>query len=400
MSSIISEMITRSKEYFRNLNYAENTLRQYYKTWSFFEHFCNENGYAVPTREDSEKFMRSRGITPDTKLSIWQRHQTRHIRILFDIWEYGECPRKYGVQKFPLPGCYRDAFESYNGDLSTQGISERTIYGKKSLTRKFFNYIESIGIRNIKNLNRKHIYEYLSLANSPRTQSYIKFFLREFLSFLVNNHEAQPDLATMFPVILENKRGALPSVYTAEELRSAYEQLNDELCCAKRNRAVLLLAYQLGMRAGDIIKLKQESIDWRLQKISFTQQKTKRKIFLPLPDECMFALLDYLKNERPQIDDPYIFLGSRAPYKPLSEYNSYHRVISDCYKNAGVDTKGKHRGLHSVRHSMAVNMLLSDIPYPVITGVLGHESANTTKAYLRVDTERLRSLCLEVPHGY
>jgi len=391
-------MIERGKQYLIENGYSQGAIRLYHDSWNRFKKFCNDNECEEPEKADGNSFLVSRGVSLGKSQRGWHTAQKRHINFLFDIWEYGECPRKYGVQKFPLPECYRDVFESYCDYLSTLNISDRTIYGKKSLTRKFLNYIDSIGICNIKYLYRKHIYDYLSLVNSLQTQSCIKFFLRDLLSFLVGKHDARPDLATMFPVIIENKRGTLPSVYTANELRSAYEQLSDESCCAKRSRAILLLALQLGMRAGDIIRLKYENIDWRLQKLSLTQQKTKRKLILPLPNECMYALLDYLKNERPVIDDPHIFLGSRAPYKPLVEYNTYHQVISSCYKRAGVDTTGKHSGLHSVRHSMAVNMLLSDTPYPVITGVLGHESANTTKAYLRVDVERLRSLCLEVPH--
>ena len=44
-------------------------------------------------------------------------------------------------------------------------------------------------------------------------------------------------------------------------------------------------------------------------------------------------------------------------------------------------------------------MLAGDVPYPVISGVLGHDNANTTRKYLAVDVERLRAMSLEVPHA-
>lgn len=398
MNTIVHEMVVRGKQYLENLNYSQGSKKIYHQVWGQFERFCHKENLNEPTRSDGEAFLAGRGISPNVKLTVWQRNQNRAVNSLFDIWESGECPLKYGVKRFPLPECFEHIHEAYSNHLGTQGLSARTIYGKNCHARKFLNYIDSIGIHNIGGVCRENIYDYLSMIKSQQTKSGIKFFLREFLRFLVSGFGAEPDLANLFPVILENKKDTLPSVYSAEELSETLKQLDENSRCAKRSRAILVLAMQLGMRAGDIVYLKHEHIDWRLRKLSFTQQKTKRKIVLPLPEECMFALLDYLKNERPQVDDPHVFLTSRAPYKPFAACNTYYGIISECYERAGVDTRHKHRGLHSVRHSMAVNMLLSDTPYPVITGVLGHESSNTTKAYLRVDVERLRALCLEVPH--
>jgi integrase len=159
-----------------------------------------------------------------------------------------------------------------------------------------------------------------------------------------------------------------------------------------------MLAVQLGMRVGDIRNLQFENIDWRLKTVTLIQEKTKKALQLPLPDECFFALLDYLKNERPECDSTHIFVRSRAPYQAYSSSNAFHYLISACFARADVDTNNKHKGLHSLRHSSAVNLLFNDTPYPVISGILGHDSTNTTKRYLRMDVKHLRQLALEVPH--
>ena len=118
---------------------------------------------------------------------------------------------------------------------------------------------------------------------------------------------------------------------------------------------------------------------------------------------CMCTLINetiyYLKSERPASVNPYIFLLCRAPFRPLLNPNPCHYIFTDIFKRAGVDTKGKHHGAHSMRHSLALNMLNAKTPYPVITGILGHESSNTTKRYLSIDIESLRPLALEVPYG-
>ena len=399
MNSDIHEMIERGKKYLLDKEYSEGAKRLYNDSWKRFKKYCKDKNITAPTRNDGKTFLTSRGISLGAALPGWHTQQERHIRCLFDIWENGKCPLKYARKRIPLPACFSNVHEAYNNTLEIQGLAFRTVYSKNHSARKFLNYLDSVGIYSIKDIHNKNVYEYISMIKSLQTKSYVKFFLREFLCFLVDNFDADSCLANLFPVILENKKDTLPSVYSAEELSAAYAHIDTGSRCAKRDRAILLLALQLGMRAGDITSLRHEYVDWHLRKLSFTQQKTKREIILPLPEECMYAILDYLKNERPVSDDPHIFLTSRAPYKPFAIGNAYHMRISACYERAKVNTTHKHRGLHSVRHSMAVNMLLTDTPYPVITGVLGHESSNTTKAYLRVDVERLRSLCLEVPHG-
>jgi integrase len=75
----------------------------------------------------------------------------------------------------------------------------------------------------------------------------------------------------------------------------------------------------------------------------------------------------------------------------------FHRSITRAFKNANIDIKGKHHGIHSLRHSAATNMLSAETPYPTISAVLGHSSTNVTRRYLSIDVDSLRCLALEVP---
>ena len=67
------------------------------------------------------------------------------------------------------------------------------------------------------------------------------------------------------------------------------------------------------------------------------------------------------------------------------------------FKLAGVDIKGKHQGLHSLRHSLVTNLFESGTPVNEIAVILGHTSAASTKAYVWSNIERLRIAALEVP---
>ena len=59
--------------------------------------------------------------------------------------------------------------------------------------------------------------------------------------------------------------------------------------------------------------------------------------------------------------------------------------------------KEKKHGAHSLRHSLASNLLKKNVSLPVISTVLGHQTTETTKIYLKVDTEKLRMCTLKMP---
>ena len=59
--------------------------------------------------------------------------------------------------------------------------------------------------------------------------------------------------------------------------------------------------------------------------------------------------------------------------------------------------KNKKHGGHSLRHSLATNLLKKNTSMPVISTILGHRSMETTRVYLSVDVEKLRHCTLPMP---
>jgi len=66
-------------------------------------------------------------------------------------------------------------------------------------------------------------------------------------------------------------------------------------------------------------------------------------------------------------------------------------------QGSGVDISKRRFGPHSMRHSLASNLLKKGISIPIISSALGHERTQTTMEYLRIDTENLLKCTLEVP---
>ena len=119
---------------------------------------------------------------------------------------------------------------------------------------------------------------------------------------------------------------------------------------------MLLLASSLGIRASDIRTLQFSNIDWDKKMICLEQYKTKRDIDLPLLLEVGEAIIDYIINGRPKSDLKTVFLTAIHPYRPIAT-STFSTVVSNYICQTGIEYKGRHHGVHCLRHSLATNML-------------------------------------------
>ena len=70
-----------------------------------------------------------------------------------------------------------------------------------------------------------------------------------------------------------------------------------------------------------------------------------------------------------------------------------------CIEKSGIDSGGRHRGPHALRHSLATNLMSGDVPVSGISDILGHTSTLTTEIYLTIDEKHLKEVSLEVPNA-
>lgn len=400
MRKSIQELIVEGGDYLDEHGYKKKSQATYRRAWRLLEEWCLDCGKHLPSSDDVELFMSEGRL--DFGNASYARQLKRAVRVLVEYGETGVWRGPYHATRIKLPECHREAWEHYRAHAAASGVKERTAYHKAHFLKGFLNFLTlERGVDNVSAMSAEDALAYAdSLSRyAPSTRTGMLFLLREYLGFAVWEYGLDPAIADLFPTILANADAVLPSVYTADEVRAMIRAARDsESACRRRDLAVVMLAVTTGMRVGDIKGLRLDSIDWRKGQISFVQQKGGRRNVVPLVPECALALADYIRSERPVVDDPHVFIVPQAPYGPYSSYNSFHGIVSRYFEEAGVDAKGRHRGMHSLRHSLAVGMLSQKAPYPVVSGVLGHECANTTKRYLRVDVEVLRPLCLEVPH--
>jgi len=158
----------------------------------------------------------------------------------------------------------------------------------------------------------------------------------------------------------------------------------------------LLLAH-LGLRAGEVIKLRPDDIDWSNGCLLIRAGKTHRERNLPLPADVGHSLVTYLKDERPRSSERSLFLRARPPFGPLQSSVSITLIVQHFLKRAGV--WAPRRGAHFLRHTAATRMVCKGTPFKQIADILGHQSLNSTATYAKLDLESLARVAMPWPGG-
>lgn len=186
------------------------------------------------------------------------------------------------------------------------------------------------------------------------------------------------------------------SFYSPDEIRKVLEIVDRKSRQGKMVYLMMLLACVYGLRISDIRQLELPSLNWGKKTISLCQQKTKRYIELPITQEVCLALLDYIKNARPNVPDSHVFIKQRSPHEPYSFDNHFSDKVGAYFKKAGINTEHKHHGFHSMRHSLATELTSDSVPINEIATILGHTTVQSTIVYIWSDIKHLKLASLEV----
>jgi len=402
----LNDLIFQAKKCLQKLNYSDQTIKTYRLIWQRFSEYAQNEDQHQYSRELANRFLdQYYGISdlgnPKTQ---FDGTKIRAMKILDDIKNIGRFQRHYGSKPRIRSNDFEEVYKTYQLFLMDQNQSKRTIDTRLSRIDTLFRYLESKNILQTDMLSPKIIIDfmtYLQKKYSSAGKSNVMFTLRNLLTCPTLSTYFPENLGKVITVIRTNKHECLPSFYSQEEVKRILDSVDRSSSQGKKDYLIILLAAQLGIRTSDIRCLKLDDIKWESNSIEFSQQKTKRYIKLPINEPLKFAILDYIKNSRDThvatSVSNYLFIRTRAPHEPYAENNHFTGRISIYFNKSGVQIKGKHHGLHSLRHSFASQLLKQLTPITSIANALGHNSIEATKRYLQIDIEQLRTIALEVP---
>lgn len=383
--------------------YKEACIKKYIHTWKHLEEYMIRSGIVHYCRDVGEAHIKDRfGAVQYCDLKKSVKDKVRHIQVLSDYQEKGIIPGKR-LKVPPITftgklGAPFNGFIEYSKALKRNGS---TIQRYKERINTLYRDLQQSGL-DISGITAPYMVQYISRLDRAfrevarnNTLMTIRVFLRYLCSEnLLGNNHVEYWMSILKPRSVRQPK--IPSVYSCEEVERLIKAIDRGNPQGKRDYAMVLLAARYGLRVSDIIGLRYCNLDWESNRIVLFQQKTGRKMELPLSEEIGNAIIEYLKFGRPDINEPYIFIAAHAPYGKLTSAGM-HRTITDYMRQADISYEERKHGPHALRHSLASNLLRSNEPMPVISEILGHSCTESTMCYLRVDFNQLRQCALEVP---
>jgi integrase/recombinase XerD len=220
--------------------------------------------------------------------------------------------------------------------------------------------------------------------------------LRSFLRYARYRGEVTYDLAAAVPTVANWSMPSIPRAIPADAVHRLLASINRRTATGRRDYAILLLLARLGLRAGEVVRLELDNIDWNAGSLRI-QGKGGQYTDLPLPADVGTAITAYLRHGRPRGSSRRVFLRTKAPIRGLLGPQAIASLVRHNLVRAGIQAPTY--GAHQFRHALATEMLRHGASLAEIGEVLRHRSPETTKIYTKVDLDSLRALTLPWPGG-
>jgi site-specific recombinase XerD len=272
-----------------------------------------------------------------------------------------------------------------------RGVSERTLCIYESVLRRFLQAhgedVRRIGAMALRTFVVQQASQGADSAKRAATA------LRMFVRYLIAEGRCEAGLDAAIPTAARWRLSALPRGLPISDVERIVAACDPRTLTGARDRAIILLLSRLGLRAGDVVALCVDDLDWEHGRLHVTG-KGRRQSQLPLPQDVGDAILHYLRHFRPSVACCQVFLRTRAPIKHLTS-EAVTQIVARAMGRASV--RSRHRGAHVLRHSAATAMLRNGASLDSIASVLRHRSIETTMLYAKVDVALLREVAQPWP---
>ena len=403
---LIKDLISRFDQELVKLKYKKGTLKSYRIFWNQLSKYFDQKQQTFYSEKLSYAFLKEHynltGNEPNRLLTRNEQNNRQMLRKLIFFHNHGTVGRMNGIpEKKIYSKGYLELLRNFVIYNKKHDYAKSTCQNLQRTAINFLRFLENKAIKNIVEITSKIIFEYLnSLKNNYccRSVGNILTSLRSFLKFLHEQDYNDQNLSDVLPHQRMQISSTVPIVWPREAVLKLLNTIDRGNPCGKRDYAIFLLVALLGIRGSDVRLLKLENLNWSKNTIEFVQSKTSKRIKLPLLKDIGWATIDYLKNGRPKVESPYLFLRHIAPHDKLKDGNCFYHIIKRCIKISGIiPPSRKNIGMHSLRRSLASTLLKNHAPLQIISDILGHTNTESTSVYLKTDVDMLRECVLSDP---
>ena len=208
--------------------------------------------------------------------------------------------------------------------------------------------------------------------------------LRSFYRYLCSENfaDSNPAVSLQGP----KRRKKLPSFIKESEMNALIDEVSfGEGYAACRDRMIVVMFYETGMRLSELVGLDVEDIDMSASVIKVLGKRNRERI-IPFASELKRELVAYLecREKIADIGSSALFLSVRGDR--ITHSSVYRMVRGQLSRVSSVKKKSP----HVLRHSFATAMLNNDAELGAVKELLGHKRLATTEIYTHLTFEELK----------
>jgi site-specific recombinase XerD len=280
-----------------------------------------------------------------------------------------------------------------------RGLAQPTVVNYLPLIRRFLAYRFGSRPIHFAALHPQDTTRFLLRVTPTVSPARAKLFvtaLRAFYQFLRLRGLITTDLAAAIPSVADWRAATLPKALDPAQVERLLAGCDQRTATGQRDYAILLLLARLGLRAGEVVALTLDDLDWETATIT-VQGKGAPAARLPLSGEVGAALARYLRDVRPACATRRVFVRIQAPRRGFASSVALCDIVRRALVRADLDPPRK--GAHLLRHGLAIRMLRRGASLAEIGECLRHRVSQTTEIYAKVDLAALRPLAQRWPGG-
>ncbi len=276
-----------------------------------------------------------------------------------------------------------DAIQEYVFDCKVRKLSPKTIdnYRKQLLYLQRF-LLSEYQIQNVEDVRSTHIKQFLAIMDDKgRKPRYINDLLKVFKTFFrylqTESHIRENPTARI-------KNMKMPKVkiltFNNREIRDMLEYYKDRDFISVRNRTMIALFFDTGMRLNEVITMEANQIH---EDYILVHGKGAKERLVPASPYLLKVLMQYrLVREHHfasyKIPEKYLFV-SRTGKKLTAE--AITKFLKMAAQGAGVNSQIR-VSPHTLRHTFAHMQLKNGLDLYSLSRVMGHENVAITQRYL------------------
>jgi site-specific recombinase XerD len=255
--------------------------------------------------------------------------------------------------------------------LRYKNYSERSI---KLYTSYLNNFLCQTNIKDPYQVRTQQIetfleeHQYTSISQQNQYIGSLKLFAK----FILNKKEIH-----LSKIERPKSEKKLPRVIDGEFIKLQLSKIEN-----LKHRAILTLAYSVGLRVSEVVNLKIEDIDSKRMLVHIKKAKGRKDRIVPLSQTVLELLREYFKEYKPKV---HLFNGQ----------NSLQYSIGSCQKiyKKYID---ENSSIHTLRHSSFTGLLENGTDLRIIQKIAGHSSSKTTEIYTHVSNQLLNKVNLVI----